>query len=50
MSFVFEKLAPLPLINVLKYALNYFLSLWSIPVQKTVTEVLKTWYFAYSAF
>ena len=47
MSFIFDKLDP-PQINVSKYALNQFLN--SIPDQKTVSEVLKTWYFPHSAF
>ena len=50
MSFIFDKLAPPPFNKLLKYALNHFLSLWSIPVQKTFAEVLKTWYFPYCAF
>ena len=41
-SFIFDKLAPPPpLINVSKYALNHFLSLGSIPVQKTVAKSYK---------
>ena len=38
---------PPPQINVSNYALNNFKS---YPVQKRVLEVLKTWYFPYSAF
>ena len=47
MSFIFDK-SDSPQINVSKYALNHFLN--SIPDQKTVSEVLKTWYFPHSAF
>ena len=46
MSFILAKLAPLN-----KRFKIYFKSfVESIPVQKTISEVLKTWYFPYSAF
>ena len=47
-SFIFDKLAPPPRINVSKSALNLFLVHSS--AKKTVSKVLKTWYFFYSAF
>ena len=46
-EFFFDKLAPLPRIYVSKDALNHFLVHSSA---KAVSEVLKTWYFSYSAF
>ena len=48
MSFIFDKLAPLPQNLCFK---RYFKSLFSpFQCKKTVLKVLKTWYFPYSAF
>ena len=47
MSFVFDKLAS-PLNKRFKICCKTFFE--SIPVQKTISEVLETWYFVCSAF
>ena len=47
MSFIFDNLAPSLNMRFKKYFKSFF---ESIPVQKTVSEVLKMWYFLYSAF
>ena len=46
MSFICDKLAPPSKIDVSRCFKLFF---ESITVQKTVVEVLKTWYFSYSA-
>ena len=47
MSFIFDNLAPSLNMRFKIYFKSFF---ESIPVQKTVSEVLKMWYFLYSAF
>ena len=48
MFFFFDKSA-LPQLNK-RFKIGFNLSYESFPVQKTVSELFKTWYFSYSAF
>ena len=49
MRFNFEKLALPPSLNK-RFKISFKSFFESISVQKTVSEVLKTWYFSYSTF
>ena len=48
LSFILDQLAPPPRIYVSKDVLNHYFN--PFPEHKTVSKVLKTWYFFYSAF